>query len=130
MLAARPGRVFLPWSTFTDRRADIIRGADVRAWITLRDEWDGASAPRWPADPDGVLVALTEPGSNDSCRGEQQVKVASECASQFPAFPVMVEGGVTQSFARVSVAAGVQQMVVSRALLNTSMTVSDAGEAC
>lgn len=51
VLAARPGRVFLPWSTFTDRRADVIRGADVRAWITLWDEWDDVSAPRWPADP-------------------------------------------------------------------------------
>jgi pentose-5-phosphate-3-epimerase len=130
VLAARPRRVFLPWSVFTDRRADIIRGADVRAWITLWDEWDGTSVPRWPADPDGVLVMLAAPGTNDSCRAEQQLKVVSACTSLFPAFPVMVEGGVTQSLASLCVAAGVQQMVVGRALLNTSITVSHAGEAC
>jgi hypothetical protein len=45
VLAARPGRVLLSWSTFTDRPADVIRGgADVRVWITLWDEWDGMSA--------------------------------------------------------------------------------------
>jgi pentose-5-phosphate-3-epimerase len=130
VLAARPRRVFLPWSVFTDRRADIIRGADVRAWITLWDEWDGTSVLRWPADPDGVLVMLAAPGTNDSCRAEQQLKVVSACTSLFPAFPVMVEGGVTQSLASLCVAAGVQQMVVGRALLNTSITVSHAGEAC
>jgi pentose-5-phosphate-3-epimerase len=130
VLAARPGRVFLPFSTFTDRRAAVIRGADVRAWITVWDEWDDTSAPRWPADPDGVLVILTEPGTTDRCRGAQQVKVAAECASQFPALPVMVEGSITESFAPVCAAAGVQQMVVGHALLNTLMTVSDTGEAC
>jgi len=130
VLAARPGRVFLPFSAFTDHRAAVIRGADVRAWITVWDEWDDTSAPRWPADPDGVLVMLTEPGMTDGCRGAQHVKVAAACASQFPAVPVMVEGSITESFAPVCVAAGVQQMVVGRALLNTLMAVSDTGEAC
>jgi pentose-5-phosphate-3-epimerase len=42
----------------------------------------------------------------------------------------MVEGSITESFAPVCAAAGVQQMVVGHALLNTLMTVSDTGEAC
>jgi hypothetical protein len=119
VLAVRPARVFLPWMTFTESRADTIRGADVRAWITLRDEWDGegSDAP-WPITPDGVLVMLTEPDAG--VFRVDRLAVVTDCIARYPAMPVIAGGDITEAIAPLCVRAGVQQLVVGRALLQGS----------
>jgi hypothetical protein len=115
VLAARPAKVFLPWDAFTEDRARRIRAAGATAWITLWKEWDGlvGTEPRWPAAPDGVLVMLIEPGTRDRCRLER-LSLVTACA---PTLPVIVDGGVTKDIAPLCVTAGVESMVVGRALL-------------
>jgi pentose-5-phosphate-3-epimerase len=117
MLAVRPAKVFLPWRAFTDERATAIRRAGGTAWITLWEEWDGlaGTAPDWPAAPDGVLVMLIEPGTRDRCRLDR-LRLVTACA---PQLPVIVDGGVTKDIAPLCVTAGVESMVVGRALLPT-----------
>jgi hypothetical protein len=115
ILQLRPAKVFLPWGAFTERRADALRAAGSSAWIALWREWDGLdpSAPPWSAIPDGLLVMLIEPGS----RGRSAIgrlDVVTACAG---ALPVAVDGGVTESVAELSVAAGARSIVVGRALL-------------
>jgi pentose-5-phosphate-3-epimerase len=116
VLAVGPARVFLPWAAFTDRRAIAIRAARATAWIALWQEWpDGTTAatPPWPAAPDGVLVMLIEPGTRDRCQ-IPRLDIAAACA---PRLPVMVDGGVTEAIAPQCVSAGIDVMVVGRALL-------------
>ncbi|MGE2716918.1 ribulose phosphate epimerase [Mycolicibacterium litorale] len=113
VLAHAPAKVFLPWAAFTAERADVIRDAGASAWIALWREWDGAGSPAWPAPPDGVLVMLIEPGTRDRCRTER-LAIASACAAHSP---VMVDGGVTKDIAPLVIRAGVESMVVGRALL-------------
>jgi hypothetical protein len=115
ILQLRPAKVFLPWGAFTARRADALRAVGSSAWIVLWRECDGLdpSAPPWPAKPDGLLVMLIEPGS----RGRSAISrlgVVTACAG---ALPVAVDGGVTESVAERSVAAGARSIVVGRALL-------------
>jgi hypothetical protein len=114
VLATRPGKVFLPWHSFTPERAEAVRAAGSAAWIALWDEWDGNSAPPWPAGPDGVLVMLIEPGTSGTCR-LKQLAVVSACAG---AIPVNVDGGVTEDVAPLCLTAGAETMVVGRALLS------------
>jgi pentose-5-phosphate-3-epimerase len=114
VLAARPAKVFLPWPAFTDRRTAAIRAAGTQAWIALWQEWCGLDGlPSWPAQPDGVLVMLIEPGTKDHCRLDR-LGVVSACAAELP---VIVDGGVTADIAPLCVTAGAQSMVVGRALL-------------
>lgn len=115
ILQLRPAKVFLPWDAFTERRADALRAAGSSAWIALWREWDGLdpSAPPWPATPDGLLVMLIEPGSRDRS-AISRLDVVTACAR---ALPVAVDGGVTESVAELSVAAGARSIVVGRALL-------------
>jgi pentose-5-phosphate-3-epimerase len=113
VLALRPAKVFLPWSAFTAPRADAVRAAGSAAWIALWKEWNGIAAPDWPADPDGVLVMLIEPGTRDRCRVER-LGIVTACA---PELPVIVDGGVTEDIAPLCITAGVESMVVGRALL-------------
>jgi pentose-5-phosphate-3-epimerase len=116
VLAVGPARVFLPWAAFTDRRAIAVRAARATAWIALWQEWpDAATAatPPWPAGPDGVLVMLIEPGTRDRCQ-IPRLDIAAACA---PRLPVMVDGGVTEAVAPHCVSAGIDAMVVGRALL-------------
>lgn len=113
VLAARPGKVFLPWHAFTDGRASAVRAADGAAWIAVWSEWDGISSPGWPATPDGALVMLIEPGTS----GRSQLGrlgVVTACADELP---VIVDGGVTGSIAPLCISAGAQSLVVGRALL-------------
>jgi pentose-5-phosphate-3-epimerase len=108
--------VFLPWTAFTERRADALRAAGSSPWIALWQEWDGVVAPPWPASPDGVLVMLIEPGTTDSCRIDR-LGIVTACASENPGIPVVVDGGITEDIAPLCVTAGVESMVVGRALL-------------
>lgn len=98
ILALQPGVVFLPWSAFTAERVQAIRAHGGRAWIAVWREWDGLGDPRWPTDPDGVLVMLIEPGTKDSCRLER-LGLVTACTTQFTGLPVAVDGGVTKEIA-------------------------------
>jgi hypothetical protein len=118
ILALRPGVVFLPWQAFTLARAKAIRTAGGSAWIVVWREWDGLGDPLWPADPDGVLVMLIEPGTRDRCRLDR-LGLVTACTTRFSELPVAVDGGVTQEIAPLCAAAGVHQMVVGRALLTS-----------
>lgn len=118
ILAVHPGVVFLPWQAFTAARADAIRAAGGAAWIAVWREWDGLGEPQWPAEPDGVLVMLIQPGTKDRCRLDR-IGLVTACTAQFSELPVAVDGGVTEDVAPLCAAAGVRQMVVGRALLNT-----------
>jgi hypothetical protein len=118
ILAVHPGVVFLPWQAFTAARADAIRAAGGSAWIAVWREWDGLGEPQWPAEPDGVLVMLIQPGTKDRCRLDR-IGLVTACTAQFSELPVAVDGGVTEDVAPLCAAAGVRQMVVGRALLNT-----------
>jgi len=113
VLATRPGKVFLPWHTFTGRRIRAVRAADCSAWIALWTEWDGVGVPRWPTSPDGALVMLLEPGTAGTCLPDR-IAIAAACAAELP---VIVDGGVTEEVAPLCVTAGVESMVVGRALL-------------
>jgi pentose-5-phosphate-3-epimerase len=116
ILQLRPAKVFLPWDAFTERRADALRAAGSSAWISLWTEWDGTVAPRWAATPDGALVMLIEPGSRDRCRVDR-LGIVTAFASEDPGMPVIVDGGITEDIAPLCVTAGVDSMVVGRALL-------------
>lgn len=116
ILALRPGVVFLPWHAFSDERANAIRVSGGSAWIAVWREWDGLEDPRWPSDPDGVLVMLIEPGTTDRSRLDR-LRLVSACTAMFSELPVAVDGGVTEEIAPMCAAAGVSQMVVGRALL-------------
>lgn len=116
ILPMRPGVVFLPWHAFTAERADAVRAHDGSAWIAVWREWDGLGEPRWPADPDGVLVMLIEPGTTDHCRLDR-LGLVTACTTTSSELPVAVDGGVTEAVAPLCAAAGVRQMVVGRALL-------------
>jgi len=118
ILALQPGVVFLPWHAFTTERANAIRTAGGEAWIAVWREWDGLDDPHFPADPDGVLVMLIEPGSRDRCRLDR-LGLVTACTTQFPHLPVAVDGGVTEEIAPLCAAAGVRQMIVGRALLTS-----------
>jgi pentose-5-phosphate-3-epimerase len=113
VLAHAPAKVFLPWPAFTDERAAAVRASGASAWVALWREWDGSGAPAWPADPDGVLVMLIEPGTRGRCDGER-LAIATACAASLP---VIVDGGVTEDIAPLCVTAGAEAMVVGRALL-------------
>jgi pentose-5-phosphate-3-epimerase len=123
VLQLRPARVFLPWGAFTERRVDALRAVGSSAWIALWREWDGIdpSAPPWRTAPDGVLVMLIEPGSLDRCTIDR-LDIVTACASTLP---VAVDGGVTESVAERSVAAGVRSVVVGRALLGDLTEASE-----
>jgi hypothetical protein len=116
VLALRPARVYLPWSAFTARRADAIRTVGSAAWIAVWQEWSGwgsGEAPPWPAQPDGALVMLIEPGTTAGCE-PQRLNVAAWCSAWLP---VIVDGGITEDIAPLCITAGVEAMVVGRALL-------------
>lgn len=116
VLALRPARVYVPWAAFSEERAAAIRAADAGAWIAVWQDWPGwrsGEAPPWPAVPDGALVMLIEPGSSDPCRTER-LDIAASCAVWTP---VIVNGGITEDIAPLCIKAGVQAMVVGRALL-------------
>ncbi|WP_422746755.1 ribulose phosphate epimerase [Mycobacterium sp. WMMD1722] len=112
VLAHRPATVFLPWAAFSAPRVQAVRAAGGAAWIAVWDEWDG-SPPVWPETPDGVLVMLIEPGTADRARTDR-LGIVSACA---PQLPVIVDGGVTEDLAPLCITAGVESMVVGRALL-------------
>lgn len=116
ILALRPGVVFLSWQAFTAERAHAIRALGGAAWIAVWREWDGLGDPQWPADPDGVLVMLIEPGTKNRCRLDR-LGLVTACTTRFSELPVAVDGGVTKEIAPLCAAAGVQQVVVGRALL-------------
>ena len=116
ILPLHPGAVFLPWHAFTTERANAIRTAGGTAWIAVWQEWDGLDEPRWPGDPDGVLVMLIEPGTRDDARLDR-LGLVTACTARFPDLPVAVDGGVTEEVAPLCAAAGVRQMIVGRALL-------------
>ena len=119
ILALRPGVVFLPWHAFTDERADAIRAAGGSAWIAVWREWDGLGDPQWPAEPDGVLVMLIEPGTRDSCRLDRlrpRHRLHDEVLRTARSRRRRGHRGV----APLCAAAGVQQMVVGRALLTST----------
>jgi pentose-5-phosphate-3-epimerase len=118
ILALRPSVVFLPWQAFTLARATAIRATGGSAWIAVWQEWDGLDDPSWPADPDGVLVMLIEPGTRDRCRLDR-LGLVTACTERYSELPVAVDGGVTEETAPVCAAAGAQQMVVGRALLTS-----------
>lgn len=113
VLAHAPAKVFLPWAAFTEERAHAVRKAGGAAWIALWQEWDGTGTPAWPAPPDGVLVMLIEPGTRDRCRTDR-LAIVQALADRLP---VIVDGGVTKDIAPLCVQAGVESMVVGRALL-------------
>jgi pentose-5-phosphate-3-epimerase len=115
ILQLRPAKVFLPWVAFTKRRADALRAVGISPWITLWRECDhlDPSAPTWPAAPDGLLLMLIEPGSRDRS-AVSRLEIVPALAGTLP---VAVDGGVTESVAELSVAAGVRSVVVGRALL-------------
>lgn len=116
ILQLRPARVFLPWNAFTERRAAALRAVGTSPWIALWREWDvlDSSAPPWPATPDGLLVMLIEPGTRDECSVER-LDIVAACAGTVP---VAVDGGVTESVAEHSLAAGARTIIVGRALLD------------
>ena len=116
VLSTRPAKVFLPWHSFTEHRIQAVRSAGCAAWIALWTEWDGRGMPRWPATPDGALVMLLEPGSSGTCQ-LNRLAVATVCAAELP---VIVDGGVTEEVAPLCITAGVESMVVGRALLAQS----------
>jgi hypothetical protein len=118
ILALRPGVVFLPWHAFSIERALAIRASEGSAWIAIWREWDGIGDPHWPADPDGVLVMLIEPGTRDLCRLDR-LDLVTACTTMFAELPVAVDGGVTEEIAPLCAAAGARQMVVGRALLTS-----------
>ncbi|TPG33697.1 ribulose phosphate epimerase [Mycolicibacterium hodleri] len=118
ILALRPGAVFLSWQAFTPERAHAIRVSDGAAWIAVWQEWDGLGHPQWGAEPDGVLVMLIEPGTRDRCRLDR-LGLVTACTTTFSKLPVAVDGGVTEEIAPLCAAAGVQQIVVGRALLTS-----------
>lgn len=113
VLAHRPDKVFLPWAAFTAERADAVRAAGASAWIALWEEWDGAGAPPWRAEPDGVLVMLIEPGTRDRCAVER-LDIVRALATDHS---VIVDGGVTKNIAPLCIRAGAEAMVAGRALL-------------
>lgn len=115
ILAFHPGAVFLPWQAFTPERAHAIRDAGGSAWIAVWREWDGLADPQWPAEPDGVLVMLIEPGTKDRC-GLDRLSLVTACTTRTE-LPVAVDGGVTEEIAPLCAAAGARQIVVGRALL-------------
>lgn len=113
VLRAQPAKVILPWDAFDRARTETIRAAGAQAWIALWREWapDGAPPP-WPAEPDGAVVMLIEPGTRDQCLPDR-LNIAAACAAHVP---VIVDGGVTEDLAPLCVTAGAD-MVVGRALL-------------
>jgi pentose-5-phosphate-3-epimerase len=113
VLTYAPAKVFLPWAAFTEERAAAVRDAGGSAWVALWQEWDGTGTAAWPAQPDGVLVMLIEPGTRDRCRVER-LDLVTVCAD---GLPVIVDGGVTEDIAPLCVTAGAEAMVVGRALL-------------
>lgn len=113
VLGLHPAKVFLPWATFTARRATAVRAAGSAAWIALRTEWDGIGVPRWPAAADGALVLLAEPGTPGPGR-LGRLGLATACAAELP---VIVGGGVTEELAPLCITAGAQSLVVGRGLL-------------
>jgi Ribulose-phosphate 3 epimerase family len=113
VLSTRPGKVFLPWHSFTGQRIRAARAAGCSAWIALWTEWDGVGVPSWPTSPDGALVMLLEPGTAGTCRLDR-LAIAAACAAELS---VIVDGGVTEEVAPLCVTAGVESMVVGRALL-------------
>lgn len=116
ILDLRPATVFLPWDSFDDARAAAIRDAEGAAWIALWDEWNGFGTPQWDSEPDGVLVMLIKPGTKDSAV-LRRLGLVADCATRMP---VAVDGGVTEDIAALCVTAGVQSMVVGRALLTSN----------
>jgi Ribulose-phosphate 3 epimerase family len=116
VLSTRPAKVFLPWHSFTEERVQAVRAAGCAAWIALWNEWDGLGAPGWPAAPDGALVMLLEPGTAGTCQ-LSRLALATACAAELP---VIVDGGVTEEVAPLCITAGVESMVVGRALLAQS----------
>jgi Ribulose-phosphate 3 epimerase family len=116
VLSTRPAKVFLPWHSFTEDRIQAVRSAGCAAWIALWTEWDGLGAPSWPTTPDGALVMLLEPGTSGTCQ-LSRLAVATVCAAELP---VIVDGGVTEEVAPLCITAGVESMVVGRALLAQS----------
>jgi Ribulose-phosphate 3 epimerase family len=116
VLATRPGKVFLPWSAFTERLVGAVRAAGSSPWIALWTEWDGRGAPPWQARPDGALVMLIEPGTSGACQLDR-LPVVTACVS---ALPVIVDGGVTEDVVPLLITAGVESIVVGRALLAPS----------
>lgn len=123
ILQLRPARVFLPWAAFTEQRADALRAVGSSAWIALWRECDGLdpSAPPWPATPDGLLVMLIEPGSQDRS-AINRLNIVTACSGTLP---VAVDGGVTELVAERSVAAGARSVVVGRALFGDTSEVPD-----
>lgn len=116
LLDLQPARVFLPWAAFTARRAAEIRAAGSTAWITIWQEWTDrrrGEEPHWHAPPDGALVMLIEPGTSAHCR-PARLGIAASYATWLP---VIVDGGITEDIAPLCVTAGVEAMVVGRALL-------------
>jgi hypothetical protein len=69
--------------------------------------------PQWPARPDGVLVMLIEPGSGDRASIDRLALVTA-CSAEMP---MAVDGGITEDIAPLCVTAGVELVVVGRALL-------------
>lgn len=116
VLETSPGKVFLPWAAFTEDRVRLVRAGGSSPWLALWTEWDGTGAPTWPTLPDGALVMLIEPGSSDSCQ-VGRLELAAACAALVP---VAVDGGVTEDVVALCVTAGVESMVVGRALLAPS----------
>ena len=113
ILPLRPATMFLPWAAFTDERAQAIRAVGSAAWIALWNEWDGFADPHWPAPPDGVLVMLIKPGTRDRC-SLGRLQIVATCSAEMR---VAVDGGITEDVAPQCVTAGVESMVVGRALL-------------
>ena len=118
ILALHPGVVFLPWHAFSDERANAVRASGGSAWIAVWREWDGLHDPRWPSDPDGLLVMLIEPGTRDRAHLDR-LGLVTACTERFSELPVAVDGGVTEEIAPLCAAAGVSQIVVGRALLTS-----------
>ncbi|WP_193048102.1 beta/alpha barrel domain-containing protein [Mycolicibacterium baixiangningiae] len=114
VLSHAPQKVFLPWAAFTEERANAVRDAGGSAWVALWQEWDATGAPAWPTPPDGVLVMLIEPGTRARCRTDRLAIVRALAAR----LPVIVDGGVMKDIAPLCVTAGVESMVVGRALLS------------
>jgi pentose-5-phosphate-3-epimerase len=61
---------------------------------------------------------LIEPGTRDRCRVDR-LGIVIACASENPGMPVIVDGGITEDIAPLCITAGVEAMVVGRALLPT-----------
>jgi len=93
-----------------------LPGASMSYQLSYVNLSTGSATPLFPGQ--SAVLSLTlllspEPGTAGTCLPDR-IAIAAACAAELP---VIVDGGVTEEVAPLCVTAGVESMVVGRALL-------------